>query len=111
MALFKIEKDTWVAEYEGHKIEVVNDKHMVLLIDGEEVDKQKSLISLSLTLKGKLPDIDKEVIAIINGAENGEWYVISSLVLNLMHSVVSKMKTELLPLSLKKMKNPYNKKA
>ena len=79
MALFKIEKDTWVAEYEGHKIEVVNDKHMVLLIDGEEVDRQKSLISLSLTLKGKLPDIDKEVIAIINGAE--KWGMVCHIII------------------------------
>lgn len=63
------EKEAWLAEYEGHRIEVVNAfSKTALMIDGEEADS-KGGISVSATLKGKLPSTDGEVIAIVNGAE------------------------------------------
>lgn len=70
MKLFKSDHQAWVAEYEGHKIEVVNARNITLYIDGQEADQNKDLVTVACWLKGKLPDTDQDVIVFMNGMED-----------------------------------------
>lgn len=70
MKLFKSGHQAWVAEYEGHKIEVVNARNITLYIDGQEADQNKDLVTVACCLKGKLPDTDQDVIVFVNGMED-----------------------------------------
>lgn len=73
MGLFESKKkETWIADYEGHRIVVINSGKATLTIDGVEVDKEKNIISLACVLRGKIPGTDMEAVAFVNGADSGD---------------------------------------
>jgi hypothetical protein len=62
---------TYSAEYNGHKIECINKAKASMLIDGAEVDKQKSVFDSFVSLGTKMNDSDKRYIAVFDGLTNG----------------------------------------
>lgn len=62
---------TYSAEYNGHKIECINKAKASMLIDGAEVDKQKSVSDSFVSLGTKMNDSDKRYIAVFDGLTNG----------------------------------------
>lgn len=59
-------KEVWITSYNGHEIKVVNKMRTTMYIDGNEVAKQKGLISSNLILQSAIPETDKIVIAHIH---------------------------------------------
>ncbi len=58
-------KEAWVTTYDGHEIKVVNKLHVTMYIDGNEVAKQKGLLSSKIILQSVIPDTDKVVVAYV----------------------------------------------
>lgn len=58
-------KEAWVTSYNGHEIKVVNKLHVTMYIDGNEVAKQKGLLSSKVILQAVIPDTDKVIVAYV----------------------------------------------
>ena len=59
------------AEYNGHLIEARNKLRAVMFVDGEEVDKQESIMESVCILGTKAPDSDKRFMAVFDGVSGG----------------------------------------
>lgn len=62
---------TYTAEYGGHVIEAVNKAKAVLLVDGQEVDRQEHLLDSFVILGSKPDENGKRYMAIHDGITNG----------------------------------------
>ncbi len=62
---------TYTAEYGGHVIEAINKSKAVLLVDGQEVDRQEHLFDSFLILGSKADENGKRYMAVIDGLTNG----------------------------------------
>lgn len=62
---------TYTAEYGGHVIEAINKSKAVLLVDGQEVDRQEHLHDSFLILGSKADENGKRYMAVHDGVTNG----------------------------------------